>query len=668
MSEDPVASVAQNYDPHFLYLESINLIGSTTISSLFYGIALVLYCLCAHFLYCSQSRNPSYRKHILFTFTHASALMVLATIFLALTTRAIEISYVFHKYYPGGGPFEYQEEVLDSQPIAFLSNAASFLIGILTLETLNPNGQALGVLSAVIWSLPVTPVSQSTGSAISLSDYALGSATTICVTFLVSVRLMMVRRHHIKLLGKPNRSHLCFSTKKLNHRNKGVSEVTRNYMNIVAILVESYALETAWSITTTILVAANNNPMNMLFTQNENYVRVSKVFDSLECTQALNDPSIIGSSDALARNSILHLLIKLAKRRQLFPRRLFLTDMQFARANKEFVDGPGSFAYIYKTDYKGKKVCVKVVRLHGEDIKKKKHLRAAAKEIILLAHVSHANVVCLHGITTEVKEKTAKFCPVLPWMDNGDLSNYLKEFPGSPRIALIHDIVSGLEYLHNQNIVHGDLKPTNVLVSNQGRAILTDFGISHVHETDLSSTKDNSEAYRWMAPEMVSSQKPTPESDIWSLGCTCYEALTGKRPFPDLGQANNVIEALLKAPVIPGEVGQTELKGWPENQQERVNSILSQIASHGAPKVLTQNDDLSFPVPPTNELVPPNKSISPVSSAGSSGPSSPVSGPYTLTVVANQSFTEKHAGMGLPIPNQRQGELEIPNDMQPYQG
>ncbi|KXN82306.1 Repressor ROX1 [Leucoagaricus sp. SymC.cos] len=81
----------------------------------------------------------------------------------------------------------------------------------------------------------------------------------------------------------------------------------------------------------------------------------------------------------------------------------------------------------------------------------------------------------------------------------------------------------------------------------------------------------------------------------------------------------------------------------------------------------THKDDLSLPVP-TNELLPSNKSISPVSSAGSSGPSSPASGPYTpVAAIANQSFTQQLAGMDLPIPDLRQGELEIPNDMQLHQ-
>ncbi|KXN84623.1 Serine/threonine-protein kinase STE11 [Leucoagaricus sp. SymC.cos] len=57
-----------------------------------------------------------------------------------------------------------------------------------------------------------------------------------------------------------------------------------------------------------------------------------------------------------------------------------------------------------------------------------------------------------------------------------------------------------------------------------------------------------------MAPEILNSPKPTPESDIWSLGCTCYETLTGKWPFPDLEQTKDVIIALSKVPVIPSKV------------------------------------------------------------------------------------------------------------------
>lgn len=119
-------------DDKRLFLESVDLIGSTTISGIFYGIAFSLYCLCAHFLYRSQTTKPFHRKYIIFSLIHASALIILATIYLALATRTIELSFIHNKNFPGG-PVAHQEQVLSSQPILYLSIAASFLIGILTL-------------------------------------------------------------------------------------------------------------------------------------------------------------------------------------------------------------------------------------------------------------------------------------------------------------------------------------------------------------------------------------------------------------------------------------------------------------------------------------------------------------------------------------------------------
>jgi hypothetical protein len=79
----------------------------------------------------------------------------------------------------------------------------------------------------------------------------------------------------------------------------------------------------------------------------------------------------------------------------------------------------------------------------------------------------------------------------------------------------------------------------------------------------------------------------------------------------------------------------------------------------------SQKNDLALQMPATHELLPHHDSISPASSAGSSGPSSPVSGPYTpLQAIANQTFTQQLAGIDVPIPEPRQGELELPADFQ----
>ncbi len=79
------------------------------------------------------------------------------------------------------------------------------------------------------------------------------------------------------------------------------------------------------------------------------------------------------------------------------------------------------------------------------------------------------------------------------------------------------------------------------------------------------------------------------------------------------------------------------------------------------PSTAQKNDQMQL----TTELLPPHQMFSPTSSAGSSGPSSPVAGPYTpLSSIAAQSFTQQLAGADVPVPEPRQGELELSHDMQ----
>ncbi|KXN83511.1 Mitogen-activated protein kinase kinase kinase 3 [Leucoagaricus sp. SymC.cos] len=93
-------------------------------------------------------------------------------------------------------------------------------------------------------------------------------------------------------------------------------------------------------------------------------------------------------------------------------------------------------------------------------------------------------------------------------------------------IRELHDVISGLEYLHDFGIVHADLKAKNVLVSESKRAVLADFGASRISEA-LPTTSVNGATGTpyWMAPELLIEEgsSPSRESDVWSFGCLCYE-------------------------------------------------------------------------------------------------------------------------------------------------
>jgi len=95
------------------------------------------------------------------------------------------------------------------------------------------------------------------------------------------------------------------------------------------------------------------------------------------------------------------------------------------------------------------------------------------------------------------------------------------------------EMLDGLEYLHNHDTIHGNLKASNVLTAADGTARLSDFGLSIPRAQ--GETRNRVKSLFWSAPEVVQSGSVSNASDIWSLGCTLIEFLTGKPPhYPDV--------------------------------------------------------------------------------------------------------------------------------------
>ncbi|CAE6353278.1 unnamed protein product [Rhizoctonia solani] len=112
---------------------------------------------------------------------------------------------------------------------------------------------------------------------------------------------------------------------------------------------------------------------------------------------------------------------------------------------------------------------------------------------------------------------------VSPWMKYGDLRGYLKQNPEADRCQLSYEICDGLVYLHNMNIVHGDLKGANVLVSESGNAMLSDFGNSLIEGKTVgftATTRSTAYSSRWAAPEILEGAPVSYQADIFALGMT----------------------------------------------------------------------------------------------------------------------------------------------------
>ncbi|KXN84534.1 Cytokinesis protein sepH [Leucoagaricus sp. SymC.cos] len=119
----------------------------------------------------------------------------------------------------------------------------------------------------------------------------------------------------------------------------------------------------------------------------------------------------------------------------------------------------------------------------------------------------------------------------------------------------ISDVVNGLHYLHELGIVHGDLKGQNILISDEGRGLITDFGASHITTATATSGSLSTTTLRFTAPEMLlGDKKPSKEFDIWSVGCLFYEVLSRKEPYYEYKYEVQIVAALSRKqpPMRPG--------------------------------------------------------------------------------------------------------------------
>ncbi|ORX79820.1 kinase-like protein, partial [Anaeromyces robustus] len=160
--------------------------------------------------------------------------------------------------------------------------------------------------------------------------------------------------------------------------------------------------------------------------------------------------------------------------------------------------------------------------------------------LIIWSNMQHKNILPLLGANVVIPQPYI----VNPFLSNGNMIGYLNEYPHKALnilnevINFIKDICTGLLYLHNNGIVHGDLRGEHVLIDENKHIKITEYGIaqvqSNVNENFLSKT-NNSVVINyncWTAPELyLRNQVPTEKSDVYSFGMLCYEILYGNPPF-----------------------------------------------------------------------------------------------------------------------------------------
>ncbi|CAE6431414.1 unnamed protein product [Rhizoctonia solani] len=193
----------------------------------------------------------------------------------------------------------------------------------------------------------------------------------------------------------------------------------------------------------------------------------------------------------------------------------------------------GGFSDIYSGRLlNNSQVAIKALRISIGNINQgAKHIKHAARELHTWSKCRHPNVLPLLGLV----EFRGGIGMISPWMAQGSLPRYLTNNLGVNRCHMCLQICDGLSYLHHIGIIHGDLKGTNVLVSDSGIPVLTDFGNSVLRNQTLKFTQTTSGAsltVRWSAAELITESGPPNEAtDVYALGMTMYEVMAGTIPY-----------------------------------------------------------------------------------------------------------------------------------------
>ncbi|PBK94147.1 kinase-like protein [Armillaria gallica] len=229
----------------------------------------------------------------------------------------------------------------------------------------------------------------------------------------------------------------------------------------------------------------------------------------------------------------------LSKERSVFPSSLICETIV---AKGDYPVAGGGLADIWEGRMNGQAVCLKVLRIFGipkpqEEIL----LKDLCYEALVWRQLHHENIVPFLGVNFDYFKP--KFCLVAPWMKNGNIIDYLELHPNHNRVKCVYEIASAIEYLHSLDpqVIHGDIRGCNVLVSDDLRCCLADFGASVIMATQApSSNTMNESPLPWLAPELQEyvsqsyDQAFLPGRDIYAFGCTVIEIFTLERPYAHL--------------------------------------------------------------------------------------------------------------------------------------
>ncbi|MDR0271071.1 Stk1 family PASTA domain-containing Ser/Thr kinase [Paenibacillus sp.] len=242
--------------------------------------------------------------------------------------------------------------------------------------------------------------------------------------------------------------------------------------------------------------------------------------------------------------------------------------------------GGGGMALVYKAHdlLLGRNVAVKVLRqqfVHDDEF-----IRRFRREAQSAASLSHPNVVSIY----DVGQENDVHYIVMEYVEGHNLNEIIKErapLQVDEAVRIASQICDALEHAHQNQIIHRDIKPHNILIGRNGRVKVTDFGIARaVTSTTITQTGSVIGSVHYFSPEHAKGVVTGEKSDLYSLGIVLYQMLTARLPFLGESPISVALKHLQEEfeeprevnPLIPQSVENIILKSMRKNPQERYQS------------------------------------------------------------------------------------------------
>jgi len=248
--------------------------------------------------------------------------------------------------------------------------------------------------------------------------------------------------------------------------------------------------------------------------------------------------------------------------------------------------GSGGMADVYKAKCRVLKRWVAVKILKDEFVNDEEFLERFEREAYAAASLSHPNIVSIYDVGHEGNIHYI----VMEYIDGITLKDYIRQngaLPWQEAADITISVLSALHKAHRHGIIHRDIKPQNILMTSDEVPKVTDFGIARAASTSTITRKiDTVGSVHYSSPEQARGGYTDEKSDIYSIGVTLFEMLTGKVPF----DADNPVTVALKhieeepvkpstyVPDIPEAMDKIVLRAMKKSKTERYDSALQMIA------------------------------------------------------------------------------------------